>query len=409
MMNTRVIIKKATDTIMLCLYKEGISYKLFKQQFGIKCFLFSFFIFAIFFGCDSASAKLIIHSKTAVAIELVGFNALAETPLFKGKLQVDENYEVKTFYKGLALVVFTQGQSYPIIIDQETITVKITSPAEPPFFSGSAENNFFYKALTANAPIPAQYTFADLMIQAKNLIDSSHSIHTVEELTTKKQEFHHFVDTNAQSLKYSNMIRRLIAQYFMMHEYVDYHTEGAPATDIKKRYQQAVLSGVKSWLEILKPHIPEHEILNYCVSLYYNRSMVTLAGKIIDNFRDVAYCPGNEKEKFDFHKKLLVTSMNNKDRKLSDVQGNKLISFVSDDCPVSMVETIIKVRKLAKQKKDVAVVVVPLQELSKNHLTMSNMVRNSNMFFINDEKWRKDNLAEKIKLPLFVKPQNTTQ
>ncbi len=76
------------------------------------------------------------------------------------------------------------------------------------------------------------------------------------------------------------MIRRLVGQYFMMHEYVDYHIEGAPAADIKKRYQKEFLAGVGDWLKILSPHISETEILNYCVSLYYNRSMVTLASLI---------------------------------------------------------------------------------------------------------------------------------
>lgn len=38
----------------------------------------------------------------------------------------------------------------------------------------------------------------------------------------------------------------------MMHEYVGYHIEGAPATDIRVQYQKAVLDGVESWLDILK-------------------------------------------------------------------------------------------------------------------------------------------------------------
>ena len=132
------------------------------------------------------------------------------------------------------------------------------------------------------------------MLQAKQLLESTHSIHTIEELTAKKKEFHDFVRDHYDSLQHSDMVRRLIAQYFMMHEYVDYHIEGAPATDIKNNYQQAVLEGVGNWLEILKSHIPEHEILNHCVALYYNRSMVTLASLIIENYRDIAYCPGGE-------------------------------------------------------------------------------------------------------------------
>ena len=70
---------------------------------------------------------------------------------------------------------------------------------------------------------------------------------------------------------------------------------------------------------------------------------------------------------------------------------------------MSMVETISKVRQLAVKKENIPVIVAPLQKLSSNHLTMARMISNGNMFFINDEKWRKDNLAKKIKLPLFVR------
>lgn len=189
------------------------------------------------------------------------------------------------------------------------------------------------------------------MVQAKQLLESTHSIHTIEELTTKKKEFHDFVHDNYQSLKHSDMVRRLIAQYFMMHEYVNYHVEGAPAADIKIKYHQAIINGVENWLKILKPHIPEHEILNYCVSLYYNRSMVTVASLIIENFRDVAYCLGVENKIFSFPEDLLVTDANgNKGRRLKQFKGNKIVAFVSDDCPVSMVETVNKARTLIEQK-----------------------------------------------------------
>jgi len=131
--------------------------------------------------------------------------------------------------------------------------------------------------------------------------------------------------------------------------------------------------------------------------------MVSLASLIIDNFRDVAYCPGDEKVTFSFPDDILITAADgDKERKLGDFKGNKIIAFVSDDCPVSMVETVSKARQFANQKENVPVIVAPLQKLSKNHLAMTSMIRNGNMFFINDEKWRKDNLAKKIKLPLFV-------
>jgi hypothetical protein len=50
----------------------------------------------------------------------------------------------------------------------------------------------------------------------------------------------------------------------------------------------------------------------------------------------------------------------------------------------------------------VQLIVAPLQQLSETHLLMNRMESNGNMLFIDDEKWHKENLAEKIRLPLFV-------
>ncbi len=353
--------------------------------------------------CESACATFVIHSKTAVDIELIGYNGLADSTIFNGSISAEGKHEIDTPYRGLALLLFKEGQSYPVIIEDKSFTLQITTPIEIPSFAGSDENEFFYRQLAGGDAEGTQYDFALLMIQAKQLLESSHSIHTINEFAAKKKEFHEFVRVHYKNLKHSDMVRRLIAQYFMMHEYVDYHIEGAPATDIRVQYQKAVINGVENWLEILKKHIPDHEILNYCVSLYYKRSMVTLASLIIENFKDVAYCPGVEKPTFSFPQDLLVLETNgNRERKLAEFKGNKIIALVSDDCPVSMVETVRKARQLVDQRQGTVLIVAPLQELSEKHLAMSRMVSGGSMLFINDEKWRKENLDRKIKLPLLI-------
>jgi hypothetical protein len=236
------------------------------------------------------------------------------------------------------------------------------------------------------------------MIQAKHLLESSYSIQTIKELTAKKKEFHEFVNKHYNNLSHSDMLKRLIAQYFMFHEYIDYHTKGAPATENRKE----VVNGVRSWIKTLQPHLPEHEILNYCVSLYYKRSMVALASLIIDNFRNAAYCPGDKRKTFSFPKDLLITKPDSSQEiKLADLKGKKIISFVSEDCPVSTVETVIKARQLAGRKEHLPIIIAPL-DLSKSYLNMARMISKPNIFFINDEKWRKENLEKKIKLPLFI-------
>lgn len=352
-------------------------------------------------GCVSSTGEFAVHSQTAVGIELIGYNGLTENTIFKGQIDANTEQQILSPYRGLALLSFVGGQCYPVILGEEPFTLNISDPSQPPSFTDSIQNDQLYKSLSGNDSVPEQYDVVNLMIQAKELLESTHSIKTIEELTAKKREYHEFVSKHYENLRHSDMIQRLMAQYFMMHEYVDYHIEGAPATDIKVQYQKTVLNGVRSWLEILKTHIPEHEVLNYCVSLYYGRSMVTLASVIVDNFKDVAYCPGVEKEAFSFPDDLTITD-GSVDIKLADLKVDKLIALVSDDCPVSMVKTVTKARQLARQKVGVQLIVAPLEKLSSNHLAMSKMISGGDLLFINDEYWRKDNLAKMIKLPLFV-------
>jgi hypothetical protein len=241
------------------------------------------------------------------------------------------------------------------------------------------------------------------MIRAKQLLESTHSVHSIDELAAKKTEIHDFVRTNYGDLKHSDMIRRLIAQYFMMHEYAEYHVAGRPATDIKKRYNEAVLSGVGSWLDILSPYLPKHAILNYCVSLYYDRSMVSLASLIMEKYRDYAFCAGEQQKPMVFPGESKVTDRSGREKgTLADFNGKKVIAFVSKDCPVSMVAAVSKARELSDQKETVPLLVAPVEKLSAPHLAMVKMVRGERMLFIDDEKWRESILPEKIRLPLFV-------
>lgn len=354
----------------------------------------------------SAEATLTLHCQSAVDLELVGYDGLAEIPLYKGNIGAGGKQEIATPYQGLALLRFPAGQGYPVLLGEGSFTLNIAGPAEPPSFAGSAESETFYRWLAGGDPsenADSRDDFSRLMIQAKQLLESSSSIHTLPELAAKKVEFLALVRDQYQSLRHSDMIRRLVAQYFMMHEYVDYHSDGVPATEIKARYQEEVLQGVANWLAVLAPHLPRHEIVNYCLSLYYERSMVTLAALIADRFQDDAFCPGVSREKWTFPPDLSVTGVDGAgETKLAAIPGSKVIAFVADDCPASMAATVVRARQSADGNKGVRVIVAPLQQLSENHLRMNSMVCGGGMLFIDDEQWRRKNLAEKIRLPLFV-------
>ena len=362
-------------------------------------------VFAVFWNCGPAWADLTIQTETEVNIELTGYDSLSEYTLFKAEIGANSMRRIATPYRGLALLSFPGGWSYPVIIGDKSLTIQLVAPGESPRFAGSAENDYFYGLLSgAESARSDNYHFANIMLQSRNLLESTRSVKTIAELAAKKKEIHQFVATHYEDLKHSDMIRRLVEQYFMMHEYADYHEKGKPATDIKVKFQREVVDGVNRWLKDLAPHISRDAALNYIVSLYYGRSMVSLASHIIANFRQDAYCPGERKDSFTFPDHVLVKApYGRQGEEFKDFGGGKkIIAFVSDDCPVSMVETVAKARQAAINEEEIPVIVASLQELSEAHLGLARMLSSKNVFFIDDEKWRSVNLPEKIYLPLFL-------
>jgi|MTBAKMStandDraft_1061839.scaffolds.fasta_scaffold13023_2 hypothetical protein len=366
---------------------------------------FFFLCFLVLFAGDSIGARITLHSQTPVDLELVGYVGLEEVSLARVKVPAGGRATIDTPYNGLGVLVFAGVPSYPVILRNEPFSLHIEDRVNPPSFTGSKINEYFYAMLTGNEKVAesGEDDFALLMIQAKQLLESSYAIRTIAELMAKEVEFQAFVRDQYEQLRHSDMVRRLVAQSFMMHEYVDYRSAGVPATGIKARYQEEVLQGVASWLGVLAPHLPRHEIVNYCLSLYYERSMVTLAARIADRFQDDAFCPDVSREKWTFPPDLSVTGADGSgETELAAIPGSKVIAFVADDCPASMVATVVRARQSADSNKGTQVIVAPLQQLSQTHLLMNRMVSAGNMLFINDEQWRIENLAEKISLPLFI-------
>ncbi len=358
-------------------------------------------LFFIVITCDAARAGFVIQSKDSLEITLKGYSGLTEKILFKGKLPAGKKQSIDTQYHGLALLILATGQHYPLILGEHSFTLNIEDQNRLPSFHGSAENEYFYKLLSGTQVKENGFAFPLLMFKAKQLLEETYGIRTVSQLMAIKKRFHDFVGTNYLKLQYSDMLTRLIAQYFMMHEYVSYHVQGNSPVEVRRRHHDAVMNGVGNWLEILNPHIPQQEILNHCVLLYHKRSLVTLASEIIDNFQEVAFCDGIEEKSINFSPELIVREANGPKKALQELRGSKIMAFVSVNCPVSMVETIIRARRVSREK-ETTVIVVPVQQLSSAHLAMEKMISNGNMLFIDDEKWRIKNIPNGLKLPRFV-------
>ncbi len=119
-----------------------------KNIMTYNCRIAYFLFVVVLSGCVTGSGKFVVHSQTAVDIELTGYNGLTETLVFTGNVVPGSGQEIQTPYRGLALLGFAGGQRYPVIIGDESFILNIAGPGEPPAFEGNGENDFLYKKLS---------------------------------------------------------------------------------------------------------------------------------------------------------------------------------------------------------------------------------------------------------------------
>jgi hypothetical protein len=350
-------------------------------------FLATILLLSFLWVAESAWAMLRIQSQIPVSVQLFGYSGLSEILLGEAELAAGQSHTVEGTYRGLAILTPAGGPSFPVLLGEETTTLLFEDAAGPPSFPGSRSNTSFYAMLTGGQQEDGEADeFARLMLQAKDLLESSYAIRSTAEAAAKSAEFYSFVGEHYRDLRHSDMVRRLVAQSLMMLEYVDYHVAGAPAGDIAIRHRQAIVEGVAGWLEVLGPHMSSGEIVDFCVLFYYRRGMVAMAGNIVERFRDIASCPGVEDLARQIPADTLLTNAEKTASvRLSALKGEKIFAFVSENCAVSMVEAVLTARRLAQQGNVAHLIVVPREPLSESHLAMNSMVSNGAMLFVTDQ------------------------
>jgi hypothetical protein len=155
------------------------------------------FLGNILAGCAADSSRLVFQSQEAVTVDLKGYNGLTKQTLFNGKLSSRET-KIDIPYQGLALLVFSGGQTYPLIFHGQPITLSVQDPSVPPKFIDSEANSDIYSVLSgaAKETDSPPDNFVHLIIRAKQLLESTQHIRTMDELMAKKKEIHEFVRDN---------------------------------------------------------------------------------------------------------------------------------------------------------------------------------------------------------------------
>ncbi len=395
---------------------------------------------------SSENTTIIIRSDTQIEFVLQGFKGFERLIIGQKIVAPDSQVELLTDYKGFALLIFKDGQQYPVIISDSILHIDLHEANTPPNFKNSSENEFLYEWLSKyrkqqhvllllqkkqdasditdlinleeikaeQSEVEKQqqqhietlanpeFKYVNTLLKARLLNESSSNIKTIDDLNAKKEEYHQFIDKNYEILQHSDMIIQLAAQYFMMHEYVSHVKKDISHT--KMHYQNAVVTGVGKWIKILQNRISSTKVIEFCAKLYYDRSMVTMAILIFDYYRD-EFVAENINYLFPLKKQLpdfeFVNAMRLNKQNSSNLRANKIVAIVSDKSLFSKVETIALARSLADSNINIPIIITPIERLSESHLILDKMFA-GDLYFMDDKAWQEKYLNKEISLPQFI-------
>ncbi len=392
-----------------------------------------------------------IHIKSDAIVDIIleGYNGFSSFTIAELHIDSGSTATINTDYEGLVLLIYPQGQRYPLILSDDKLEINIHSPGVKPDFINSQENEFLYDYLSKYRKLEYQlmllketmsemessdpffpelekeqlrvqaereklkctlttneYPMASTLLAARLLNESTYNIKTSFELNERKEAYHQFVKENAGRLIHSDMLMELARQYFMMHEYVSFIPEGTK--DImygKMEFNNAIISSAGNWIDLLQDMVAAEKVLDFCVGLYYDRSMVGQATGIIDAYREIAFCPGTGSIEFNIVEEVtdlsVVDSKGFNKMPMSALNLYKVLALVADTCNISKVETIALARLITEKKIAATVVVVPSGQLTENYKIMDRMYTGT-FYFAQDEGWYQQNIKSHGTIPLFI-------
>jgi len=296
-------------------------------------------------------------------------------------------------YKGLAILRFPTGQSYPVYFDTTAFQIIVNDPNSPPEFINSPDNEWLYNWLRTKNPEELntnQFIGIKVLIKARLLNESTYVLKTKEELQSKKEEYKKFLKPNIHYLFNSDMLIQLCRQYLMMNEYVVHS---------KMEFQDQVNEDVDNWIDMVSGYIKPDEAVRFILEIFYGRSMVAIAGSILDcnteillnNHIESQFKPDGKFPDLNVH-----TADSEYGWKLSQNNGEKIISVVGEEDVIAKVSTIINAREMEDNNLQIPIIIIPIDTLSSSHYVMDRMFTGT-LYFA-----EKNKTLTGLNSPLFI-------
>jgi len=368
---------------------------------------------------QSSELKIRFPSEAGAKAMITGYNYLKNDTIGMIDLNTQGEGVLKHNYIGFALITVAGTRQYPIIINKGYTTIELIPGSKTPKFGNCKDNAFLYRTLIAKEELmrkrmtidEALESFDDndpfrksliaekeklstkeislnknikdssvfyvsaLLMQAKELMETTYGIKTEAELKDRKNAFLTFINKNIKTLRYSDMIQQLAGQYVMMNEYV--------IIGQNNHYNQ-VLVDVEDWIKKFGKSIGSKQIAEHFMNIYAGRSMYGVAGRIAERFHKETACKINTKTfELKGDKKSIIIEAEIKNSKAGDntiklkniPSQYKILIYHSNKCSASYVQNIMLSRYTREKMIQVPVITVFVEGESQDALSRFSKIK----------------------------------
>ncbi len=349
---------------------------------------------SFWFGARAEGLEINAPAFSNKEVVVIMFNGLAIDTLLNSWLDEKGKVIVPIKKEGFILIKLDGKHLYPMFYSTKENKFNLKENGRPDF-AGYSQNSFFFRQLILKQSLiskqrvlneammtfskddslirafkmkqssnerklkqfeslyidSSEYTGA-ILISSLQLIETSYSIRSEEELVKIKREFRRFIQEHYNSISSSDMLQQLANQYMMMNEYVIVG---------KEKMENQIAQDITDWIQLLKEHYSDRDVVQYFLKYFISRTMVTMTAAIYEKLPDLSACPVqngqvNNKNAIERSSSTEVDATTLAKLIKTADQRETVFIAIDVDCPASIAGQVLLTRVITQNKIPVNVI-----------------------------------------------------
>jgi len=354
-------------------------------------------------------------------ITVTGFSGMREEKLAEMTMNSEGVAKYSGDYQGFLLLEIENKGLFPVILEQNQVTFSLDEKGFPRFTD--RENSRLYEALNRkntsehkrmtlrenlsyfreNDPyypvlkrkqkeldsVKVNYesgimneksSLAGLIMQGRQVIESTYGIRTKEQLDERKKAMLDFLSANYKQLYHSDIFRQTAFQYAMMNEYV---------AKSREEHYKYVIADIKDWIDRLNGKLTPEEITGFFLEMAVGRRMISLGSVILENYAGYTGCTVKNvpATKHGVFPDITLHLWKSKETgmPLSKLgEGKKLLIFYDEDCVFCLPAHVRMMNLLENNAQSINVITVFTGKKSPVELEELELPRQFNYWYYDD-------------------------